>query len=110
VCATLSLLPGLGQLVTGQPGKALHYLLWTLVPLAAAVALLVGAIDLGQGLIAAGAAIWAMLLALVAIALFLATFVLGLFVWASAVIDAHRSATEIRSGSPPAAERRYVHW
>ena len=110
VCAALSVLPGLGQLATGQLAKALHYLLWTLVPLGGALGLLVGAFAAGRGLIANGAAIWAMLLALVAIAAFLAVLVLGLFVWASAAVDAHHSAAEIRSGSPPAPRPRYFHW
>ncbi|HYA00771.1 MAG TPA: hypothetical protein VEK76_10530 [Candidatus Binatia bacterium] len=110
LCAGLSLVPGLGQLVTGQPGKALHYFLWTVVPLGASLALFVAAIGFGQGLISAGSVIWAMLLAICAIAVFLGLFVLGLFVWASAAVDAHRSAGEIRGGSPPSPERRYFHW
>jgi hypothetical protein len=108
--AGLSLIPGLGQLLTGQPGKALHYFLWTLVPLGGSLALLVASIGFGQGLIAGGAVLWAMLLAAAAIVVFLVLFVLGLYVWASAALDAHRSAGEIRAGSRPAAERRYVHW
>lgn len=108
--AGLSLIPGLGQLVTGQPGKALHYFLWTLVPIAGSLALLIVAVGFGHGLIAGGAVWLAMLLAGLVILVFLALFVLGLFVWASAAVDAHQSAREIRAGSPPARERRYFHW
>jgi hypothetical protein len=108
--AALSVVPGLGQAATGQPRKAIHYFLWTLVPLAGSVAMLVAAIGFGQGLIASGAVGWAMLMALAAIVVFLSLFVLGLFVWASAAVDAHLSAREILAGSSPAAERRYFHW
>ncbi len=108
--AGLSVIPGLGQLATGQPRKALHYFLWTVVPLAGSLALLIAAIGFGQGLIAGGAVVWAMLLALGAIALFLCLFVLGLFVWASSAVDAHQSASEIRTGSAPSTMRRYFHW
>jgi hypothetical protein len=108
--AGLSVVPGLGQLATGQPRKALHYFLWTVVPLAGSLALLIAAIGFGQGLIAGGSVVWAMLLALATIAVFLSLFVLGLFVWASAAVDAHQSAQEIRTGSRPSALRRYFHW
>jgi hypothetical protein len=110
LAAALSLLPGLGQLATGQPRKALHYFLWTVLPLAGSLALLVAAIGFGQGLIAGGAVVWAMLLALAAIALFLFLFILGLFVWASSAVDAHQSARERRAGSAPSPLRRYFHW
>ena len=109
LAAGLSVVPGLGQLCTGQPRKALHYLLGSLLPLAASLALLVASIGAGRGLIAGGAVVWAMLLALVAVLLFLVLFVLGLYSWASAAVDAYRSATEIRSGGEPARERRYFH-
>jgi hypothetical protein len=110
LAAGLSVLPGLGQLATGQPRKALHYFLWTLVPLTGSLALLIAAIGFGQGLIAGGSVALAMLLALAAIAIFLFLFVLGLFVWASAAVDAHLSAREIRAGAPPSPLRRYFHW
>lgn len=110
LAAGLSLIPGLGQLATGQPRKAIHYFLWTVIPLAGSLALLVAAIGFGHGLIAGGAVVWAMLLALLVIALFLCLFVLGLFVWASAAVDAHQSAREIRTGAPPSRSRRYFHW
>ena len=109
LAAGLSLVPGLGQLCTCQPGKAFHYLLGSLLPMGASIALLVVSIGLGRGLIAGGAAVWAMLLALVAVVLFLVLFVVGLYSWASAAVDAYQSAGEIRSGAAPAPQRRYFH-
>jgi hypothetical protein len=107
LAAGLSTVPGLGQLYTGQPRKAGYYFAVTLLLLAAAILVIVNGVGLGHGLIAAGAVTGALLLALATIVVFLGLLIAGLFVWASAAVDAYHSALEIRAGGSPSPGRRH---
>lgn len=107
LAAALSLVPGLGQLYTGQARKAPYYFLWSVLLLGAAFTLMVLAIGLGHSLIAGGSVAIAMLLALGAIVVFLVLLICGLFVWASAAVDAFQDAQQIRGGGAASPERRH---
>lgn len=107
VAAGLSIVPGLGQLYTGQPGKAAYYFLGSVVALVGSGLLIVNAVGFGHGLIAGGAVTGALLLALLAIVVFLGLLIAGLFLWASAAVDAYQSAREISAGETPAPGRRH---
>lgn len=106
VAAALSIVPGLGQVWVGQPRKAPHYLIWTVLLIGGSVALLTWAVGFGHDLLASGAVTGALLLALGSIVAFLTLFISGLYVWASAAVDAWTSARELRAGETPSAERR----
>ena len=95
VAAALSVVPGLGQLYNFQPGKALFFLLSTVLTIGPAVLLITAGERLGTTLLHRGAGTAFLLLALGSVILFLALFLLGLAFWASAAIDARRSAIEI---------------
>jgi hypothetical protein len=105
--AALSIVPGFGQLVTGQPRKALYYLLGTVALVGGAVLLMTWAVGFGHDLIASGAVTGALLLALGMIVAFLSLFISGLFLWASAAVDAFASAREIREQGAASPERRH---
>ena len=107
LAAGLSVVPGGGQLYTGQPRKAAYYFLGTGVLLLASAALIVNAVGFGHDLIAGGAVTGALLLALGAIVAFLGLLIAGLFLWASAAVDAYQSAREIRAGGVPDPGRRH---
>ena len=95
VAAALSVVPGLGQLYNLQPAKALFFLLSTVLTIGPAVLLITAGERLGTTLLHRGAGTAFLLLALGSVILFLALFLLGLAFWASAAIDARRSAIEI---------------
>lgn len=98
----LSLIPGLGQLYNLQVGKALFFLPAALLP---TVALTVGfgrlAGNLGPSLLNRGDGALFPFVALFGVVLFLGMFILGLTFWASAVVDARRTAEELSEGRQP---------
>ena len=91
------MLPGLGQLYNGQIGKALRLLLGTALLLVGSVAVLLFAIGQGPGVFNRYGVAF-LFLALASIVAFLIGFIAGLFLWASAVIDARRSALALSAG------------
>lgn len=95
VAAALSVVPGLGQLYNLQPGKAAFFLLATIFTIGPAVLLITAGERLGTTLLHRGAGTAFLLLALGSVIVFLALLLLGLAFWASAVVDARRSAVEI---------------
>jgi TM2 domain-containing membrane protein YozV len=95
LAAALSVVPGLGQLYNLQPGKAAFFLLATVFTIGPAVLLITGGERLGTTLLHRGAGTAFLLLALGSVVVFLALFLLGLAFWASAAVDARRSAIEI---------------
>ena len=95
VAAALSVVPGLGQLYNLQPGKAVFFLLSTVLTIGPAVLLITAGERLGTTLLHHGQGAAFLLLALGSVIVFLALFLLGLAFWASAVVDARRSAIEI---------------
>lgn len=107
--ALLSVVPGLGQLATRQPRKAVYYLAGTVLLIAGSVLLLTWAVGFGHDLIASGAVTGALLLALGMIVVFLSLFISGLYLWASAAVDAYASAAEIRATGAASPERRHFH-
>jgi hypothetical protein len=98
LAAWLSFLPGLGQLYNGQPVKASLYLFGTLLTLGPAVLLITKGEGIGHDLLDAHAYVLFFVVAFVSVLVFLALFVLGLFIWASAAVDARRSALAIGAG------------
>lgn len=88
----LSVVPGLGQLYNLQIRKAAFFLLGTTATLVPAVVLLTRGEDVGRWLLERGSAVAFLAVAMASVVTFLALFVLGLFLWASAALDALRIA------------------
>lgn len=107
VAAALSLVPGLGQVYNGQPRKARYYFLWAVGCLGADVLFFLGGSALGRQWIADGRLVIAMIFGMLAIVVFLALLVYGLFIWGSAVVDATAGAREIAAGSEASPQLRY---
>jgi len=95
LAAALSVVPGLGQLYNLQPVKAAFFLLATVFTVGPAVLLITAGERVGTTLLHRGDGAAFLLLALGSVIAFLALFLLGLSFWASAVVDARRSAVEI---------------
>ena len=95
VAAALSVVPGLGQLYNLQPVKGAFFLLATILTIGPAVLLITAGERLGTTLLHRGDGTAFLLLALGSVIVFLALFLLGLAFWASAVVDARRTAIEI---------------
>ena len=108
IALALTVIPGLGQLYNRQPRKALFYVIGTVFTLAPAVALLITGENIGHALLRSHVGALFLLVAVVSVLLFIGLFVLGLFAWASAGIDAWRSATALSRGDATEAERRGV--
>ena len=106
VAAALTVVPGLGQLYNGQPGKALSFFLATLFTIGPAVALITAGERIGHSLLASHAGAFFFVVALVSVVLFLLLFVMGLFAWISAVVDAWSSAQALGAGEREQAGRR----
>lgn len=100
VAAALSVVPGLGQLYNLQPAKAAFFLLATVMTIGPAVLLITAGEHLGTSLLRRGAGAAFLLLGFGSVIVFLALFLLGLSFWASAVVDARRSAVEITERRP----------
>ena len=101
VAASLSVIPGLGQLYNLQIRKAIFFFLATLLTLGPSILLIMGGERLGHDLLARKAFAPFLLLAFASILIFLVLFLLGLTFWASAIVDARRSARELSEGRPP---------
>jgi len=91
-------IPGLGQLYNGQLVKALLYFFGTLLTLGPAIVLITNGERIGHTLLSAKLFAVFFIVAFVSVLLFLALFVVGLFIWASAAVDARRSADAIAAG------------
>ncbi|MFN2452012.1 MAG: hypothetical protein ABR541_06645 [Candidatus Dormibacteria bacterium] len=102
VASGLSVIPGLGQLYNLQPGKALFFLPAALLP---TVVLSLGfswaARRLGPSLLNRGDGALFPFVVLLGVIVFLGLFILGLTFWASAVVDARRSAEDLSTGRQP---------
>lgn len=96
--AALSAIPGLGQAYNGQWRKAAFFLASTLLTIGPAVLLITAGERLGTTLLDRRAFTAFLVLAFGSVLVFLALFILGLALWASAVVDARRSAKEITEG------------
>ena len=105
IAVGLCLVPGLGQLYNGQPRKAAFFLVGTLLALGPAVVLIMFGEDVGHALITSGASAVFLLVAFLSVLVFLVLFVTGLFLWASAVTDARRTARAREAGDLEAAAR-----
>jgi hypothetical protein len=105
IAAALSIIPGAGQLYNGQPRKAIFYALATLLTIGPAVLLIAFGERLGSPLLQQHSFAPFLLVALASVLLFLLVFVLGLYLWASAVVDARYSARELNAGVPGADNR-----
>jgi hypothetical protein len=95
LAAALSVVPGLGQLYNLQPAKAAFFLFATALSIGPAILLITNGERLGTTLLHRGEGAAFLLVALVSVMLFLGLFLLGLTFWASAVVDARRTAIEI---------------
>lgn len=100
VAAALSVVPGLGQLYNLQWRKAIFFLLATLLTVGPSVLLIMGGERFGHHLLEQKAFGVFMLVAFGSIIVFLVLFLLGLTFWASAIVDARRSARELSEGRP----------
>lgn len=105
IAAALSIVPGAGQVYNGQPRKAVFYGLATLLTIGPAVLLITFGERVGSSLLQRQSFATFLLLALGSVLLFLLVFVLGLYFWASAVVDARYSARELSAGVPGADNR-----
>jgi hypothetical protein len=101
VAATLSIVPGLGQLYNFQPRKALFFLLATVLTIGPSILLITGGERFGHDLLERKSFGPFLLVAFGSILVFLVLFLLGLTLWASAIVDARRSARELSEGRPP---------
>jgi hypothetical protein len=101
LAATLSILPGLGQLYNFQPRKALTFFVSWLLTLGPSILLITAGEGFGHGLLEDKQFGAFLIVAFASILAFLVLFLLGLTVWASAIIDARRSAKELTQGLPP---------
>ncbi|MFI5287113.1 MAG: hypothetical protein ACHQ4F_12435 [Candidatus Dormibacteria bacterium] len=106
LAAGLSIVPGLGQLYTGHPRKALYYLLRTVFTIGPAVLLIMAGQSVGHTLLMHGSGALFLLIALVSVFVFLGLFLAGLFIWASSFIDAYQSAVALAAGDPERAAQR----
>jgi hypothetical protein len=106
VAAALTLVPGLGQLYNGQPGKALSFFLATILTIGPALVLITVGERIGHSLLAGHAAAVFFVVALLSVLAFLVLFVLGLFAWISALVDAWSSASALGEGDSEQATRR----
>jgi len=101
LAATLSILPGLGQLYNFQPRKAITFLLSWVLTMGPSILLITAGEGFGHRLLEDKQFGAFLVVAFASILAFLVLFLLGLTVWASAVIDARRSARELSQGLPP---------
>jgi arabinogalactan oligomer / maltooligosaccharide transport system permease protein len=101
VAATLSILPGLGQVYNLQWRKALTFFLIWLFTMGPSVLLIMGGERFGHSLLERKQFGLFLLVAFASIIAFLVLFLLGLTFWASAIVDARRSARELSEGAPP---------
>jgi len=106
LAAGLSIIPGLGQLYTGQPRKALWYLFWTVFTIGPAVLLIMAGQSIGHSLLTHRSGALFLLIALVSVFAFIGLFLAGLFIWASSIIDAYQSAVAIGAGDTERAAQR----
>lgn len=100
VAATLSIVPGLGQLYNLQPRKALTFFLTWVFTMGPSVLLIMGGERFGHDLLERKDFGLFLLVAFASIIAFLALFLVGLTFWASAIVDARRSAKELSDGRP----------
>jgi hypothetical protein len=100
LAATLSILPGLGQLYNFQPRKALAFLVTWLLTMGPSVLLIMGGERFGHDLLERKDFGLFLLVAFASIIAFLVLFLLGLTFWAAAIVDARRSAKELSDGRP----------
>ena len=105
IAVALCVVPGLGQLYNGQPRKASFFLVGTLVTLGPAVLLITFGERVGHALIDSGQSAVFLLVAFISVLVFLVLFVAGLFLWASAITDARRTAAARRAGDLEEAAR-----
>ena len=98
IAASLSAIPGLGHVYTLQWKRAVFFLLSTVLTLGPSVLLITAGERFGTTLIERKQFTAFLLVAFGSIIVFLALFLLGLAFWASAVIDARRSAVELTEG------------
>ncbi|MFN2569011.1 MAG: hypothetical protein ABR564_05345 [Candidatus Dormibacteria bacterium] len=102
IAAGLSVIPGLGQLYNSQPRKALFFLVATTLTLVPAVTLITLGEGIGHALLQHRQFAGFLLFSFASILVFLGLVVLGLFLWASAVSDARRTAQDAATGKPTA--------
>jgi arabinogalactan oligomer / maltooligosaccharide transport system permease protein len=87
----LSVIPGLGQVYNRQPARGAVLFLGAAGSVFVSVKLLAWSIGTGPTVFNRYG-LWFLLLALITIVVFLAGFIFGLYVWASAVVDAYSCA------------------
>jgi arabinogalactan oligomer/maltooligosaccharide transport system permease protein len=87
----LSVVPGLGQVYNRQRARGVVLFVGAAGSIFISVQLLAWSIGTGPAVFNRYG-LWFLLLALVSIVVFLAGFVFGLYVWASAVVDAYSCA------------------
>ncbi len=101
LAATLSLLPGLGQLYNLQVRKAVAFFLLWVLTLGPSILLITAGEGFGHSLLLDKQFGIFLLVAFASIIAFLVLFLLGLTFWAAAIVDARRSARELSEGPPP---------
>ncbi len=101
LAATLSILPGLGQLYNLQVRKAVAFFLLWVFTLGPSILLITAGEGFGHSLLLDKKFGIFLLVAFASIIAFLVLFLLALTFWAAAIVDARRSAKELSEGLPP---------
>lgn len=101
LAASLSILPGLGQLYNLQVRKAVGFFLLWVFTMGPSILLIMAGEGFGHRLLLDKQFGLFLLVAFASIVAFLVLFLLGLTFWAAAVVDARRSAKELSEGLPP---------
>jgi len=101
LAATLSIVPGLGQLYNLQVRKAVAFALLWVFTLGPSILLIMAGESFGHSLLVDKQFGLFLLVAFASIIAFLVLFLLGLTFWAAAIVDARRSARELSEGLPP---------
>lgn len=100
LAATLSIVPGLGQVYNLQLRKALFFFLATLLTVGPSILLITTGERFGHDLLERKDFGAFLIVAFGSIIAFLVLFLLGLTFWASSIVDARRSARELSEGRP----------
>src|SRR4051794_35918725 len=97
VAIALSVIPGAGQLFNRDPARGLVLFVGAAGSIGASVFMLMWAIATGPTVFNRYG-VFFLLLAMVSIVIFLAGFIFGLYVWASAIIDAYCCSQALERG------------
>ena len=97
IAVGLSVVPGLGQLYCRQIRKGIGFFVGTVISIGAALVFFVAMAGFGPAIFNALGLLF-LLIALASVFVFLGVFILGLWEWGSAFVDAHHTALALCDG------------